>query len=211
MISTTFDQRLPFVQPNQFGLDEESALERNKQIIADSSVDDFGFRVSSTKRATVASARCQPCWPGERRCPRRVRRPGSDVDRLDRHPERRHSRRFGGHRVDRRHGLRLTDNLYIATQNWDWQWGRPVPLPMEGETATVEPSTGAVGAPEVAAQAPDPSAETTATTAVTESTPSPVTTDVVEPPDTTPESTPDTTEVAPSTTSPMTFKVRRRR
>ena len=41
VISTSFDQRLPFVQPNQFGLDEESALERNKQIIADSSVEDW--------------------------------------------------------------------------------------------------------------------------------------------------------------------------
>ena len=30
VITTSFDQRLPFVQPNQFGLDEESALARNQ-------------------------------------------------------------------------------------------------------------------------------------------------------------------------------------
>ena len=41
VISTSFDQRLPFVQPNQFGLDEESALERNKEIIAESTIDDW--------------------------------------------------------------------------------------------------------------------------------------------------------------------------
>src|SRR5690606_12854217 len=41
VITTSFDQRLPFVQPNQFGLDEDSALERNQQIIADSTVEDW--------------------------------------------------------------------------------------------------------------------------------------------------------------------------
>jgi Beta propeller domain len=92
-----------------------------------------------------------------------------------------------------------TDNLYIATQNWDWQWGGPVPMPLEGDTATVEPSTDAVGAPELAAPSSDATivpetTEATPTTAITESTPSPVTTDVIEPT--------DTTEVTPSTTEP---------
>jgi len=32
VISTSFDTRLPFVQPSEFGLDEERALERNRQI-----------------------------------------------------------------------------------------------------------------------------------------------------------------------------------
>ena len=41
VITTSFDQRLPFVQPNQFGMDEESALERNKEIIAESTVEDW--------------------------------------------------------------------------------------------------------------------------------------------------------------------------
>ncbi len=41
VITTSFDQRLPFVQPNQFGLDEDTALERNQQIIAESSVEDW--------------------------------------------------------------------------------------------------------------------------------------------------------------------------
>ena len=202
VISTTFDQRLPFVQPNQFGLDEESALERNKQIIADSSVDDWlprefdeagdgGFGPMSAVLACEDVAA-----PGEFA--------GLGVTWIASIDIQNDATPIGSAGIVSTGDTvyASTDNLYIATQNWDWQWGRPVPLPMEGETATVEPSTGAVGAPEVAAPAPDPSAETTATTAVTESTPSPVTTDVVEPPDTTPESTPDTTEVAPSTTEP---------
>ena len=41
VISTSFDTRLPFVQPSEFGLDEERALERNRQIIAESSVEDW--------------------------------------------------------------------------------------------------------------------------------------------------------------------------
>src|SRR6056297_322687 len=41
VISTSFDQRLPFVQPSQFGYDEESALERNREIIAESTVEDW--------------------------------------------------------------------------------------------------------------------------------------------------------------------------
>ncbi len=41
VITTSFDQRLAFVQPDQFGLDEETALERNKEIIANSTVTDW--------------------------------------------------------------------------------------------------------------------------------------------------------------------------
>ena len=41
MITTSFDQRLPFVQPSQFGLDEDRALERNQEIIEESTVEDW--------------------------------------------------------------------------------------------------------------------------------------------------------------------------
>ena len=29
-----------------------------------------------------------------------------------------------------------TDNLYVATQNWDWRWGGPVPLPSRCDATT---------------------------------------------------------------------------
>jgi hypothetical protein len=41
VVSTPLDQRLPFVNPDQFGLDEDAALERNREIIAESTVDDW--------------------------------------------------------------------------------------------------------------------------------------------------------------------------
>jgi len=41
VISTSLQERLPFVQPTQFGLDEERALERNRQIIEQSEVEDW--------------------------------------------------------------------------------------------------------------------------------------------------------------------------
>ncbi|MGI9645227.1 MAG: beta-propeller domain-containing protein, partial [Ilumatobacteraceae bacterium] len=41
VVSTSFAQRLPFVQPSEFGLDEERALERNREIIDESSVEDW--------------------------------------------------------------------------------------------------------------------------------------------------------------------------
>jgi hypothetical protein len=41
VLSTSFGARLPFVQPQMFGLDEERALERNRQIIDESTVQDW--------------------------------------------------------------------------------------------------------------------------------------------------------------------------
>ncbi|MCG8321290.1 MAG: beta-propeller domain-containing protein, partial [Cytophagales bacterium] len=41
VLSTSFGQRLPFVTPGQFGYDEERALERNREIIATSSADEW--------------------------------------------------------------------------------------------------------------------------------------------------------------------------
>ena len=199
VISTTFDQRLPFVQPNQFGLDEKSALERNKQIIADSSIEDwlprefdeagdggFGPMSAVLDCENVAA-------PGEFAGLGLTWIASIDVQN-DATPVGSAGIVSTGDTV-----YASTDNLYIATQNWDWQWGGPVPVPMEGEAATVEPSTGALGAPELATPASDPTiapqtTEVTETTAVTESTRAPVAID-----DTV---TPDTTEVAPSTTEP---------
>ena len=205
VISTTFDQRLPFVQPNQFGLDEDSALARNKQIIAESSVDDWlprqfdeagdgSFGPMSTVLAceTVAA-------PGEFAGLGVTWIASIDV-RGDATPVGSAGIVSTGDTV-----YASTDNLYIATQNWDWQWGGPVPVPLEGDVATAEPSTGA---PEIAVSPSEPpsgatsvpdTTEVSGTTTVTESTvPSTVTESTVT------ESTPapDTTEVAPSTTEP---------
>lgn len=41
VLTTSLSQRLPFVHPDQFGLDEERALARNKQIIAESTAEDW--------------------------------------------------------------------------------------------------------------------------------------------------------------------------
>lgn len=130
VITTSFDQRLPFVQPNRFGLDEESALERNKQIIAESSVEDwlprwfdesgdgsFGSMAPVLPCETVAApsefAGLGLTWIGS-------------IDVLgDGTPVGSAGIVSTGDTV-----YASTDNLYIATQNWDWQWGGPVPLPM---------------------------------------------------------------------------------
>ena len=139
VISTTFDQRLPFVQPNQFGLDEESALERNKQIIADSTVDDWLPREfdeagdgSFGPMSTVL-----PC--------ENVAAPGefaglgvtwiASIDvQGDATPVGSAGIVSTGDTV-----YASTDNLYIATQNWDWQWGGPVPMPLDDAPTTTEP------------------------------------------------------------------------
>ena len=41
VVTTSLAARLPFVMPDQFGLDEERALERNKEIISQSTVEDW--------------------------------------------------------------------------------------------------------------------------------------------------------------------------
>ena len=41
VLTATFDARLPFVHPDMFGFDEHRALQRNKEIIARSTVDDW--------------------------------------------------------------------------------------------------------------------------------------------------------------------------
>jgi hypothetical protein len=128
VITTSFDQRLPFVQPNQFGLDEDSALERNKEIIEDSTVEDwlprwfdedpdgeFGPMSQVLPCETVAAppefAGLGLTWIGS-----------IDVDG-DGTPIGSAGIVSTGDTV-----YASADNLYVATQNWDWRWGGPIPL-----------------------------------------------------------------------------------
>ncbi|HYN34265.1 MAG TPA: beta-propeller domain-containing protein, partial [Ilumatobacteraceae bacterium] len=157
VVSTTFDQRLAFVQPNQFGLDEESALERNKQIIAESNVDDwlpreFDEAGDGSFGPMSAAIACENvAAPGEFAGLGVTWIASIDV-RGDATPVGSAGIVSTGDTV-----YASTGNLYIATQNWDWQWGGPVPMPvpMEGDAT-----------------------EVTETTAITESTPPPETTEV---------------------------------
>jgi hypothetical protein len=128
VITTSFDQRLPFVQPNQFGLDEDSALARNKEIIEDSTVEDwlprwfdedadggFGPMSQVLPCETVAAppdfAGLGLTWIGS-----------IDVNG-DGTPIGSAGIVSTGDTV-----YASADNLYVATQNWDWWWDGPVPL-----------------------------------------------------------------------------------
>jgi hypothetical protein len=137
VITTSFDQRLPFVQPDQFGLDEDSALERNKEIIAESTVEDwlprwfdedaeggFGPMAQVLPCETVAApadfAGLGLTWIGS-----------IDLDG-DGTPVGSAGIVSTGDTV-----YASTSNLYVATQNWDWRWGGPMPLAVEeGAPAT---------------------------------------------------------------------------
>ncbi len=131
VISTSFDTRLPFVQPSQFGLDEELALERNQQIIAESAVEDwlprwfdeagdgtFGPMQPILDCNTVAApddfAGLGLTWI-------------ASVDLLgDATP-------VGSAGVVSTGDIVYSsaENLYITTQNWDWQF-RPMPVDVVG-------------------------------------------------------------------------------
>jgi hypothetical protein len=107
VISTSFDQRLPFVQPDRFGLDEESALERNKEIIAESTIEDWLPRwFDEAGDGSFGPMRAGAAVRGRRR-PRPVLGARCDLDRLDRRARRRHADRLGRCRLDRRHGVRV--------------------------------------------------------------------------------------------------------
>ena len=140
VITTSFDQRLPFVQPDQFGLDEDSALERNKEIIAESTVEDwlprwfdedaegsFGPMSQVLPCETVAAppdfAGLGLTWIGS-----------IDLDG-DGTP-------IGSAGIVSTGDIvyASTGNLYVATQNWDWRWGGPVPLAVEEDAPEGAPS-----------------------------------------------------------------------
>ncbi len=128
VITTSFDQRLPFVQPSQFGLDEERALQRNQQIIEESTVEDwlprwfdeagdgsFGPMQPALDCNTVAApdefAGLGLTWI-------------ASVDMLgEATPVGSAGIVSTGDTV-----YASTDNLYISTMNWDWQFGRPMPV-----------------------------------------------------------------------------------
>ena len=40
-----------------------------------------------------------------------------------------------------------TNNLYVATQNWDWHWGGPVPLDAEAGAPETAPEEDRVRRP----------------------------------------------------------------
>ena len=128
VITTSFDQRLPFVQPDQFGLDEDSALARNKEIISESAVDDwlprwfdedvdggFGPMTQVLPCESVAApaefAGLGLTWIGS-----------IDING-DGTPVGSTGIVSTGDTV-----YASTDNLYVATQNWDRQSGGMVPL-----------------------------------------------------------------------------------
>jgi hypothetical protein len=134
VVSSSFDQRLPFVQPNQFGLDEESALERNKQIINESSVEDwlprwfdetgdgsFGEMQAALPCEDVAApsdfAGLGLTWIASID----IQSTGTPIGSA--------GIVSNGDTV-----YASTDNLYIATQNWDWRFGGPVPLAQDDST-----------------------------------------------------------------------------
>jgi hypothetical protein len=139
VITTSFDQRLPFVQPDQFGLDEDSALARNKEIIAESTVEDwlprwfdedadggFGPMSQVLPCETVAAppdfAGLGLTWIGS-------------IDMAgDGTPIGSAGIVSTGDTV-----YASTSNLYVATQNWDWRWGGPVPLAVEEGAPETEP------------------------------------------------------------------------
>ncbi len=126
VITTSFDQRLPFVQPSEFGLDEDRALERNQQIIEESTVEDwlprwfdeagdgtFGPMAPILDCNTVAApdefAGLGLTWI-------------ASVDMLaDGTPVGSAGIVSTGDTVYSSQG-----NLYISTMNWEWQTGVPV-------------------------------------------------------------------------------------
>ena len=125
VITTSFDQRLPFVEPSQFGLDEDRALERNQQIIDESTVEDwlprwfdeagdgtFGPMEPILDCNTVAApdefAGLGLTWI-------------ASVDMLaDATPVGSAGIVSTGDTV-----YSSQDNLYISTMSWDWQFGVP--------------------------------------------------------------------------------------
>jgi hypothetical protein len=128
VITTSFDQRLPFVRPDQFGLDEETALERNKQIIAESSVDDWlprSFEEDSdgtfgpiTDILPCEAVAAPPTFSGLG-----ITWVGSLDLFADDAP-------IGSAGIVSTGDIvyASAENLYVTTRDWAWQWGGPVPF-----------------------------------------------------------------------------------
>jgi hypothetical protein len=140
VITTSFDQRLPFVQPDQFGLDEETALERNKEIIAESSVDDwlprsfeedsdgaFGPMTSILPCEAVAAP---PTFSGLG-----ITWVGSLDLFADDAPVGSAGIVSTGDIV-----YASADNLYVTTRDWSWQWGPPMPFDESSSSPSDDPA-----------------------------------------------------------------------
>src|SRR6056297_2390304 len=139
VISTSFDQRLPFVQPSQFGYDEESALERNRQIIAESAVEDWLPRwFDEAGDGSFGEIRqILPCE--DVAAPADFAGLGltwiASIDGLD------DAAPVGSAGIVSTGDTvyASTDNLYIATQNGDWRWGGPLPVDDVAVEPAIEP------------------------------------------------------------------------
>lgn len=139
VITTSFDQRLPFVQPDQFGLDEDSALERNKEIIADSTVEDWLPRWfdEADDGSFGPMEQVLPCQSVA--APAEFAGLGLTwVASLDLSADGTPVGSAGivstGDTV-----YASTDNLYVATQVWDWQIDRR-PMPIDAEPTADDPA-----------------------------------------------------------------------
>ncbi len=141
VVSTSFGQRLDFVQPNEFGLDDERALERNRQVIGESSVEDWLPRWFDEAGDGSFDAMRPILDCGDVAAPRDFAGLGltwiASVDMQgDAVPVGSAGIVSTGQTV-----YASTDNLYIATQNWDWQFGRwEVVVDDQGQTPPAEPS-----------------------------------------------------------------------
>lgn len=214
VITTSFDQRLPFVQPSQFGLDEESALARNREIIAESTVQDWLPRTFDENGDGSFGPMTPILACEDVAAPADFSGLGltwiASIDTLgEAAPVGSAGIVSTGSTV-----YASTDNLYVATQNWEWQWGGPVPLIDDVEVGA-EPAAApdSVAVPEPVADpdsaAVDPESTTSApdepATTTTEVDDPPETTQVDDPPETTEvdEAAPETTEVDVTTTDPV--------
>ena len=122
VLSSSLAARLSFVHPDQFGLDEERSLERNKQIIE---------RVGRCRLAAtlVRRGRRRDVRPDggvarlrQRRRPARLLGTRHHVDRIDR-PRRRGDPEGSAGIVSTGETVYAsTTSLYVATQSWDWNW-----------------------------------------------------------------------------------------
>jgi Beta propeller domain len=143
VISTSFDQRLPFVQPSQFGLDEDRALERNQQIIDESAIEDWLPRWFD-EAGDGSFAAMQPILDCNTvAAPEEFAGLGltwiASVDMLgEATPTGSAGIVSTGNTV-----YASTDNLYIATQNWDWQFLTPIPIDATAvdDSSTSEPAS----------------------------------------------------------------------
>ena len=101
VLSSSLAARLPFVHPDQFGLDEDRSLQRNQQIIDESA--GAGLVATLVRRGRRRDVRPDGGVTRlrQRRRPTRLLGTRHHLDRLDRPRRRGHPAGLGRHRVDR--------------------------------------------------------------------------------------------------------------